>query len=91
MWANIMSAWLCAAVGAADELWAVDGAAERSPPWFPELLHAPMVATAASAASPMTAFFALLTTHPFRWVGHLVCRPGFRASIGCPSRSVKIR
>lgn len=84
MWANIMSAWLCAAVGAAEKLWAVDGAAEEVASLVPELLHAPMVATAASAASPMTAFFALLTTHPFRWVGHLVCRPGFRASIGLP-------
>lgn len=68
MRANIMSAWLCGAAGAADELWA--GAADAvdvddDDCSVAELLHAPMVAIAASAATPVTTVLVLFTSCPF--------------------------
>ncbi|MCI4676709.1 hypothetical protein [Candidatus Mycolicibacterium alkanivorans] len=75
MRANIMSAWLCAADAAAVEVWADDGAADDVASFEAELLHAPMAATAVSAASPVTTVFVIFTTHAFR-----------RCYMGLPSR-----
>jgi len=57
---------LCAAAGADEELWDVDGAAEDVASLVAVLLHAPMAATAASAATPVTTVLVLFTTHTFR-------------------------
>ncbi len=66
MRANIMSAWLCGAAGAAEELWAgAADAVDDDACSVAELLHAPMAATAASAAIPVTTVLVLLTSHPF--------------------------
>ena len=70
MRANIMSDWLCATAGAAEELVTVDGADDDVASLVAELLHAPRVATAASAATPLNTILALVTTHPLRLVRH---------------------
>lgn len=58
-----MSAMLCAAAGAAEDVWVVDGAAEEVASFVAvELLHAPRAATAASAAIPVTTVLVLFTT-----------------------------
>ena len=75
MRANIMSAWLCAADAAGVEVWADDGADDDVASFVAELLHAPMAATAVSAATPVTTVFVIFTTYAFR-----------RCYVGLPSR-----
>jgi len=53
---------LCAAAGAAEDVWVVDGAAEEVASFVAKLLHAPRAATAASAAIPVTTVLVLFTT-----------------------------
>ena len=71
MWVNIMSARLCGAACADADVAAeveVDAGVDVVVASFvPELPHAPIRATAASAATPVTTVFGLFTTHPFRW------------------------
>lgn len=66
MRANITSAWLCTLAGVAAELWVVDGAGDDEASFVAELLHAPIAATATSAATPVTTVLVLFTAHPFR-------------------------
>ena len=65
MCANIMSAMLCAAA-CADAVVCVCDGADGAASLVAELLHAPMAATAASAAIPVATVLDLLTEHPFR-------------------------
>ncbi len=63
MWAKCMSAWLCATACAGIDVWgeAVDDAASL----LSELLHAPITATAASAAIPVATVLVVFTNNPF--------------------------
>jgi len=54
---------LCAAAGAAEEVWVVDGAAEDVASLVAVLLHAPRAATVASAAIPVTTVLVFFTTY----------------------------
>ncbi len=84
-----MSAWLWAPAGAALEV-ALDDGADDDVAWLvAELLHAPMAATAASAATPVTTVLVLLTTHIPSSGSHF--GPFSRRRSVCSSRSVKIR
>jgi len=69
-----MSAWLCAPAGVADEVWVVDGAAEEVASLVAELLHAPITATAANAATPVATVLVLFTKNPSRRYRELYAR-----------------
>lgn len=74
MWTKFMSAWLCAPAGVADEVWVVDGAAEEVASLVAELLHAPITATAANAATPVATVLVLFTKNPSRRYRELYAR-----------------
>ena len=88
-----MSAWLCAAAGAAEEVWVDDADAAGDDVdvdvdvdvdcSVAELPHAPMAATAASAATPVTIVLVLLTSHPFL-AGSFLHGPPLRGWLGVP-------
>jgi len=82
MWANMTSAWSCALAGAAVELWAVDGACDAEASFVAELLHAPMAATATSAATPVATVLDMFTARPFVGLINSFHCPGCPASIG---------
>ena len=88
-----MSAWLCAAAGATDEVAAVEGATDDVASLVAELLHAPTAAIAANAATPVATVLILFTTNPF--VGTKSIYGRFSSFMcrdrDCPSHSVKIR
>ena len=94
MWAKSMSAWLCAAADAADEVAAVEGATDDVASLVAELLHAPMTATAANAATPVATVLVLFTKDPFVETTRSVyvsLSSLLRWDRDCPSHSVKIR
>lgn len=62
MWANIMSAWLCADAAAAVEVW--DAAEPEAASLVAELSQALAAVTTVSAASPATSFLVLFTPRP---------------------------
>ena len=70
MWAKFISAWLCAAACADVDtdvgVWVEVEADDDVASLVPELLHAPMTATAASATTPVTTDFVFFTALPFR-------------------------
>lgn len=74
MWTKFMSAWLCAPAVVADEVWVVDGAAEEVASLVAELLHAPITATAANAATPVATVLVLFTKNPSRRYRELYAR-----------------
>jgi hypothetical protein len=86
MWAKFISAWLCAAAGAADEVWVVDGASDDVASLVAELLHAPMTATAANAATPVATVLVLFTKDPFVETTRSVY--GSLSSLARPDRAV---
>lgn len=65
MFANIASAWLCADSAAVDaDVGAVDDAEDDEASLVVELLHAPIAATAARAASPVATVLIEFTRIP---------------------------
>ena len=83
MWAKFMSALLCAAAGDAEEVWVVDGAADDVASFVAELLHAPMTATAANAATPVATVLVVFTKIPFAGT-----KIGSPSSLARPDRAV---
>jgi hypothetical protein len=65
---------LCAPAGVADEVWVVDGAAEEVASLVAELLHAPITATAANAATPVATVLVFFTKNPSRRYRELCAR-----------------
>jgi hypothetical protein len=94
MWAKFMSAWLCAPAGTADKVAVVEGATDDVASLVAALLHAPMTAIAANAATPVATVLVLFTKDPFVETTRSVY-VSLPSLIGrdrdCPSRSVKIR
>ena len=88
MWAKFMSAWLCAAAGAAVEVAAVEGATDDVASLVAELLHAPMTAIVANAATPVAIVPVLFTTNPF--VGTTRSVFGSPPSLMCRDRAALV-
>jgi hypothetical protein len=79
MCAKFISAWLCAAAGAVEELEADVGAADDVASFVAELLQALIATTAASAAIPVTTVLVFPTTLPFVIAALLLTCPDFPA------------